>query len=270
MHWNLWMIQVQIVSIDHDLDKLKSRRSVKASQDLKVGDQVAFIPSSAILSETVCNQSVVGLKLDEFLATHPDAIKLLNNHDKYIYGIAALKMAVFMVYERYQEQGHFFEYLEALPLEYSLPLCWPQHQVDSLLKGTDLWHLTMEKKKWLTHALDIAKQACQELFSQDVLSEENLLWAYSAISSRAFPKIISPSAGSRNEICMWPILDLMDHDHASKMEWQITDAGITFITQEPITRGSVVFNNYGPKGNEVQNIKYFIITEFSRQLWLCD
>ena len=187
-----------------------------ASKDIQVGEQIAFLPASALLSESVCNESIIGQKIDEHLEKYPDQRSVLH-----------------------------------LPVSYSMPLNWTDDQVQTYLKGTDLLHLTAEKKKWLQNALDISQQALSKIIPLNVLDWDNLLWAYSAISSRAFPRS-SGTNGDRNELCLWTILDLMNHDHNSKIEWNITKEGVYFIAQEKTVAGCTLWNNYGPKGNEVR------------------
>jgi hypothetical protein len=95
-------------------------------------------------------------------------------------------------------------------------------------------------------------------FPNGHVTNEEFLWAFCSITSRAFPK--SDSSRQQNqtqedwislsEICLYPVLDMLNHKRNHKIEWIMSDEGVGFIAREPIEAGTEIFNNYGSKGNE--------------------
>jgi hypothetical protein len=143
-----------------------------------------------------------------------------------------------------------------------------QKMINNLKKDWD--ELTQQKKEWLQKALVIAQESCGGCFTNTkVLNYDSFLWAYCAISSRAFPNTTASASSSeiRKELVMWPILDLMNHNHDCKMEWVVDDQGVRFFLKEgKIEQGAIVWNNYGPKGNEVSS---WVYEQFQVLLTLC-
>ena len=43
---------------------------------------------------------------------------------------------------------------------------------------------------------------------------------------------------------------MLNHKRNQKIDWLMSDNGVAFVSREPISAGSQVFNNYGAKGNE--------------------
>lgn len=240
-----------------------AQRSVRASKDCQKGSQVAFLPTKCMLSQDIVNASVVGMRLAG-MAT--DMASVLSHDGRYPYGSSAAAMALFMVREAFApvsepEEYHvsWKPYLDSLPKTYTLPLCWPEGTAEKLLAGTDLLNLTLEKRAWLEGVLYLAQESMGDLFPSDSLNWNSLLWAYSAISSRAFPLLHSSTGHSIASIanntedkglCLWPILDLLNHSPHAKIEWSVSADGVSFVTQEPVAEGALLLNNYGPKGNE--------------------
>ena len=203
-------------------------RLVISKQTIKKGDSILKIPKYLQLSSDFDY---------DFLESEKST---LSNDEKYQYGISTFKLMIYVLEilnsESETEKKY---YIKSLPKAFNLPIEWEQGKLD-LIQGTDLYKITLEKKRWLSDATEIAARLKNDC---TWITFENMKWAYSIISSRSFPK-------GPGEVCLWPILDYLDHDAKSKIEWIITDFEIRFVAMEDIQKGVVVYNNYGPKGNE--------------------
>lgn len=192
------------------------------SKGIRMGDSILVIPSDLVLFS------------DDF-GLSKDEERLLSNDGKYEYGLSTFRLMMHMIQILQEEGSKKYYYLKSLPQSFNLPIEWGDDKLE-LIKGTDLYKITLEKKKWLQDALDVAQR-------RKNYTQKDLLWAYSVISSRSFPK-------SKGKVCLWPVLDYLDHDPNSKIEWIITDSEIVFKAMQDIEAGEIVYNNYGPKGNE--------------------
>ena len=56
--------------------------------------------------------------------------------------------------------------------------------------------------------------------------------------------------GLRSSPVLCPVLDLANHDPSAHVSWIIEEGGYTLLTEDVVTPGAQVLNNYGPKGNE--------------------
>ncbi|KAI8824469.1 uncharacterized protein EV422DRAFT_565158 [Fimicolochytrium jonesii] len=244
-------------------DPLCASRGVYASDTITTKEVITSIPYSLVLSETVARSSPFGAKLHSYLQQHASDITH-NGKDPYAPGL--ILVSAFLVYEMYENAGSFWKpYLEALPEEYSLPLSWPESEVAQLLKGTNLYHIVEERRKLLQKGLEMVREACGDMFIRNSLIWPNLLWAYSAVSSRAFPRSRPATAEDRehaaeeaaeissgaSELCLYPVLDMLNHRRGHRIEWRIEDGqSVSFIALEDVAAAGEVFNNYGAKGNE--------------------
>ncbi|KAI8804258.1 hypothetical protein BJ742DRAFT_871969 [Cladochytrium replicatum] len=284
---------------DNFKDDHKTYRGAYAKKRISPNEIVASIPEKLIITETICRASQPGRALEKYLEKHPERMAKLTDVDPFACSVSY--MVAFMIYERFENlsgdesalpsASFFAPYLCALPETYSLPLWWPEEMVDKELGGTNLHFIVQERRRLLREMLGVVTEACedQNVYSQGSLTWQNFLWAYSAISSRAFPKQKSSLNGSANkpaqnhsvdpvfpvignsdqtilegesifsignprveecEVCMWPILDMLNHKTGQKMEWNGTGGDVKFVTQQELRQGEELFNNYGPKGNE--------------------
>lgn len=196
------------------------------SRGIKSGDEILKIP----LDLTLYSNTPHLTEEEEYI---------LSNNGKYDYGISTFKLMLHLIDLLEIVGSQKYYYLMSLPKSFNLPIEWGEDKL-GFIKGTDLYKITLEKKKWLENALVIANSKKIPL---KIYSRKDMIWAYSVISSRSFPK-------GPGEICLWPILDYLDHHPEAKIEWVISDTDITFKAMQDIECGSIVYNNYGPKGNE--------------------
>ncbi|KAL2918608.1 hypothetical protein HK105_202009 [Polyrhizophydium stewartii] len=245
-------------------------RGVYANRDVGPGDEICFIPETILLSESVVRASAIGKAVLDYIAEHPEEQALVNDPVKHPHAGILLAMAAFMVHEYTATEGHshWMPYLASLPGDYTLPLMWPRERVAHLLGGTPLEHMIFERLDWIEAGTRTVERACGDRFPPGALTTRSLLWAACAVWSRAFPKArpvsLEPPASpthkasaesgqdwiSLSEICLYPILDMLNHKRGHKIEWKMSSDGVAFVAVDGTARGSELLNNYGPKGNE--------------------
>ncbi|KAJ3412607.1 hypothetical protein HDV05_000475 [Chytridiales sp. JEL 0842] len=254
-----------------------SIRGAIASQDIPPNSLLGYLPPHLILSETTAKKSDIGFAVSTYLLNHPsESSKLGGGRDPYAQGMVLL--ASFIAHEHFvlREKSFWSLYLDSLPSKFNLPLEWPEEDVRDFLRGTNVEFIVKERRRLLEDAAEIVNRACVEVgvkWSDEdgtKLEFEQLLWAYSAIASRAFPKPVNEMTAAKSleeekrgeggllngdgrvaELCLYPGLDMLNHQRGRKIEWNsVVREGMSFITPVAYKKGETLWNNYGPKGNE--------------------
>ncbi|KAJ3291545.1 hypothetical protein HK104_005969, partial [Borealophlyctis nickersoniae] len=254
-----------------EADPYKATRAAFTTRCIPANSEIGFIPSCLVLSETTAHASPFGTRFSDYLNSHKEDAALLSQSGRDPYAPGLIFLSAYLVCERFEKRATSFwaPYLYSLPARYSIPLWWEEGQVEVAFQGTNLKHVVEERRKLLKVGLDVVKRACGDLFESGSLTWDHLLWAYSAISSRAFPraKVKTPTdgrdhaaegavevAGEASELCLYPVLDMLNHRRGERVEWRINenreDGGVTFIAMDDVPEGVEIFNNYGAKGNE--------------------
>ncbi|KAJ3174554.1 hypothetical protein HK101_010944 [Irineochytrium annulatum] len=250
-----------------------SLRGAVAAASIPEGGVVGHLPEKLILAESTARSSPFGARICQYMDDNMEEVKRLSGGtDPYAPGLVLL--AAFLAYERFVSPSSFwFPYLTTLPKYFSLPLEWPEDDVDCLLRGTNLMHIVRERRRLLNDAVGLIQRACEGVDGLKAvgsgLAYKELLWGYAVIASRAFPKqrgaeadadaVVATEAVS--ELCLYPVLDMLNHRRATKIEWNSLAGGMTFISLAPIEPGATLWNNYGPKGNENLLSNYgFVLT----------
>ena len=222
--------------------------------EIKKDGEICFIPLKMLLSESVAAESPLGIHLIDLFFNDP-----LVDPKKYPHGLAVVILAAFMVQQLYQPDSFFLPYLQCLPKAYDLPICWPTETIKNLLNGTPLEFIATERRLWIQSIVKSINQSAGHFFPENKLDEKDFLWAFASISSRAFPKAkpkglydstLQSDWIAISEICLYPVLDMLNHKRNFKIEWVMTDQGVSFISKQDIPANTEVFNNYGSKGNE--------------------
>ncbi|TPX57289.1 hypothetical protein SpCBS45565_g08233 [Spizellomyces sp. 'palustris'] len=259
-------------------DPFNATRTVYARRAISCNCPIARIPAHLILSEETARTSLLGARLTKHFVDNPATYSLLSQSNRDPYAPGLILLSSFLIYERYENPTSFWRpYLEVLPRRYELPIWWEEEEIDRLLGGTGLRHIVRERRKVLETGLKVLQDVCGDLFKKHSLTwygnglslsrdEQDIEILPSAISSRAFPR--SRNATSRedrehaaeepvevaegtSELCLYPILDMLNHRRGERIEWQIADkTSVTFVTLDNIEDGAQIFNNYGAKGNE--------------------
>lgn len=176
----------------------------------------------------------------------------------------------------------FSPYINALPGVIDSPIIWNPSELE-LLESTNLGFSVREKlygifKEWKS-VIEVDKEASASLLKQfelldkfDELSDEEIykeitsqvdgnaslpwysfpafLWSHLIFISRAFPEYVIDPVDENNQVILLPIMDLLNHDYHSKVEWFGENRSFYFRKLEPTVKGHEIFNNYGGKGNE--------------------
>ncbi|KAJ3105854.1 hypothetical protein HDU97_007498 [Phlyctochytrium planicorne] len=266
------------IEIVEDISSVPSRGAV-ATRDIEASGVIGHLPDELILSESIARSSKVGSAVFKHMEENADEISaIIGDKDPYAAGLIIL--AAYIAYARFVEQENSFwwPYLQTLPVTFDLPVEWTDEEVAALLPGSNIFFIVQERRKLLKNAVKIVNDAFTTHGILQAMEYNKILWAYCAIASRAFPKssgVIKPEASSSqadtldpiatnrvSELCLYPILDMLNHERGRKIEWNsILRPGISFVSVDTVRKGEVLWNNYGPKGNENLLANYGFVLE---------
>lgn len=268
--------KLENIKIQAEAGDKEINRCAVAKNSILTNQEICFIPSSILLSESVAMDSTVG----KCVAQYVTGLEIVSP-SKYPHAIEIICLAIFMVHQNRQPESFWKPYLNCLPRKYNLPVCARRVDIKLLFGGTALEFMALERVSWLEEVVAQVNIGASEYF-QSPLTLDEILWAYASIISRAFPKSRRQATGDTSdmsldpesnwitisEICLYPVLDLLNHKRNHKIEWIMSDIGVSFIAREGVGHGCEIFNNYGPKGNEV-NEMHLLMVELARKLWIC-
>lgn len=173
-----------------------------------------------------------------------------------------------------QDGGKFQSYLGNLPLKLDSALVWNPDEWQ-LLKGTNLGNSVRERLgsiylEWVTWIKD--RELPNDSINLDEISDQQLyrdflhpasrgqfdswssfpafLWSHLVFLSRAFPEYVVHTQCEEGSMVLLPIIDLLNHDSHSKVQWYGQADSFCFEKYDGIASGQELFNNYGAKGNE--------------------
>ena len=136
------------------------------------------------------------------------------------------------------------DYVASIPRIFTTALHLRPAELE-LLRGTPLHAATEEQ-------LTSTSEEYTALASWLSLQEDRLelyRWAASAHSSRAFPPSLLNLPSEEGPVLI-PGLDLLNHARAHPVTWSTDGTHVHMSTHYPISQGSQVYNNYGPKSNQ--------------------
>lgn len=177
----------------------------------------------------------------------------------------------------------FQPYLDCLPEVVDSPLIWNCAEL-AILKGTNLGNSITDKlrsifKEWYEMVTkseifdnDRIRADCaiyenfddtshEKLFSEILQRTANktptiwysfsaFLWSHLIFLSRAFPEYIINKDCEQTSVMLLPVIDLLNHDYHSKVEWYPENYSFCYRQLDDIAEGQELYNNYGGKGNE--------------------
>ncbi|KAJ3242833.1 hypothetical protein HDU78_001092 [Chytriomyces hyalinus] len=255
-----------IVSNMRFTDTGASLRGVSAACHISQGKIIASVPEKLILSYTTATASSVGTIINSFLLASPAETQLLESKGD-PFARQVFTLSCYLAHEQFHVESSFWQpYLESLPSDFNLPISWPLLELNALLSGTNLHFIVQERQTMLREWTDLANRA----LAPTQFTMDQILWAYSAISSRSFPRHVSRSQfdltnelqvlGSGlevSELCLYPILDMMNHKYGQEIVWESSkETGIRFLAASDIRENDELWNNYGSKGNELLLANY--------------
>lgn len=83
-------------------------------------------------------------------------------------------------------------------------------------------------------------------------------WAATIFTSRSFISDPGLSKDNASYAVLLPVIDLLNHRFPAKVAWFFDKGNFQFRTEEPVSRGQEIFNNYGGKGNEERRLLVII------------
>ena len=236
---------------------------------------IAKIPNQAVMSIGRSKRSIVGQCCHNVFMLAPK-----KPDDEFILWLD-------MIHGR-RDPNHFHHpYLAALPCEApDVPSWSPSRR--TRLQGTNLGvaaeqafkELEQQFHYWMPQLSEIHP----ELFGSTTLSD--LMWARGMYFSRRFPTVLlygddntgdggrrdgtstsgpipaGPSSETNKTVpssagIMLPFFDLLNHSPHQPITWSGSNTHVTFSTgSQSIPAGSEIYNNYGPKGNEMLLMMY--------------
>ncbi|KAJ3236450.1 hypothetical protein HDU81_010745 [Chytriomyces hyalinus] len=243
-----------------------SPRGVSAKCAIPQGNLIASIPEKIILSSATITASPAGTKLNSFLLASAAETQLLESKGD-PFARQVFTLSCFLAHEHFHAKSSFWQpYLESLPTDFNLPISWPLIESNAFLSGTNLHFIVQERQALIREWTDLANRA----LAPTKFTVDQILWAYSAISSRSFPRHASRSQFDSinelevlgkglevSEICLYPILDMMNHKYGQEIIWETSkETGVKFLAASDIHENDELWNNYGSKGNELLLANY--------------
>ncbi|EDO19400.1 hypothetical protein Kpol_1002p47 [Vanderwaltozyma polyspora DSM 70294] len=177
----------------------------------------------------------------------------------------------------------FEPYIKALPSVVDSPLVWNPTEF-KLLDSTNIGNSIREKlnivfKEWfdtiqkvegidktkilsqLSYHETIEELDYEEIYEKLILPIETssdilwysfpaFLWSHLIFTSRAFPEYIVNKTCKQNSVILLPVLDLLNHDYDSVVEWSSDNGDFQYKNMNTIPANTELTNNYGRKGNE--------------------
>ncbi|KAI4260494.1 MAG: hypothetical protein L6R42_004024 [Xanthoria sp. 1 TBL-2021] len=226
---------------------------------LRVSLESNLKPASCIVS---CPHP---LSLSSFNAgEHPDPFTNQFGHDAAgdPSPLSSLNLLRFFLIEQYQlgTQSFWWPYIHTLPdPSAGSPFDTPMYYDDDdkkWLQGTSLGHsTTMIDRTWRGEHAQGLRRLRHGNF--DRYPWEIYKWAATVIASRSFPAGALTSSRRYNGTSeqdgspvLLPGLDLLNHSPAARVTWQWTEDACNILSDQQLSIGTEVFNNYAPKSNE--------------------
>ncbi|KAI8875039.1 SET domain-containing protein [Backusella circina FSU 941] len=139
-------------------------------------------------------------------------------------------LSIFLAQEKKREKESFYwPYIQILPETIMTPLYFDESDMN-YIKNTNLELATKERK---SNLMEEYKEAVRNLTQNDI-SWDEFLWAYTVYSSRAFPyTLIDPTSKSNSEV-LFPLVDALNHKPNTKITWErsgdIETGSLSFIS----------------------------------------
>ncbi|KAL0080008.1 hypothetical protein F4703DRAFT_1178738 [Phycomyces blakesleeanus] len=162
-------------------------------------------------------------------------------------------MALFVAYQSLLgDQSFYAPYLNILPKQILTPFFWETEDLH-YLDQTNLATAVRERKLNIFNDYEaLVVRLSAELRTK--ITWELFLWAYTVLTSRAFPyTLIDPTHTEPSEV-LFPLVDSLNHKPNTKITWVRSgddqSGSLSFVSGQVFNAGEEMFNNYGPKSNE--------------------
>ncbi|KAI9020709.1 hypothetical protein CLU79DRAFT_213223 [Phycomyces nitens] len=161
-------------------------------------------------------------------------------------------MALFVAHQTLLgDQSFYAPYLDILPRQISTPFFWDDEDL-GYLDQTNLATAVRERRQNIFNDYEALLPRLGELRTK--ITWELFLWAYTVLTSRAFPyTLIDPTHTEPSEV-LFPLVDALNHKPNTKITWVRSGddqtGSLSFVSGQVFGAGEEMFNNYGPKSNE--------------------
>ncbi|KAI8595597.1 hypothetical protein EDD21DRAFT_313203 [Dissophora ornata] len=143
------------------------------------------------------------------------------------------------------KESFYQPYLDMIPDRIHTALEFDDQDLEQL-RGTNAFQNVKELKEKLRQKYEETMRVVgEDLKVEDGYTWEKFLWAETVLSSRAFPAHLF-GGGVEGEIVLIPLGDTLNHKSRHKATWIKTPQGLE-MSGSASSKGSQVFNNYGPK-----------------------
>ncbi|KAF7722202.1 hypothetical protein EC973_003556 [Apophysomyces ossiformis] len=176
-------------------------------------------------------------------------------------------MALFLVHEKLAGDKSFYApYLNVLPKKIITPFYYTEEDM-RYLENTNLATATGERKNLVYKSFQQMRGRLSNDMDQDQVTWDDFLWAYTVLTSRAFPyTLIDPSHEAPSEV-LFPLVDSLNHKPNTKITWMRSGnyetGSLSFVAGQTFHAGEQMYNNYGPKSNEELLLGYGFCFEFN-------
>jgi hypothetical protein len=222
--------------------------SAIATEDIEIGEIVFSLPAISILTTTKVRQSPLGQSL----------LRTSNSNNSSILSNEFL-LCLYLILARKCPENPFHSYAAALSLMPPDTTNWPI-EIQARVRGTVAKATNtalQELKQWHTFCTTVEHLQLPPPFDVEKPTMEELLWARGHVVSRRFPENVTSLSSKVSKdsnlligYSMLPGLDLLNHSHDVKMEWDVDAHGtVRFKTMTAVLKGFECLNNYGTKSN---------------------
>ncbi|CAK0830707.1 unnamed protein product [Prorocentrum cordatum] len=146
----------------------------------------------------------------------------------------------------------FHAYARSLPPEAPGAAAWPPEFRGFLATtslGPSLAAADAELEEWCALLRRAEGASPGLLLPEGAFERPRLLWARGMLQSRHFPGAFGGVPGRDGDLCMIPLLDVLNHRHAADVSIRVRANSLEFVCDGPVKPGDQIWNNYGAKGN---------------------
>lgn len=231
-----------------DFSKLKLRyysenyRGVHASQNIKSGEVILYVPLNQIITLEMAYQTPIGRKMYEKNMRS----KLISPKHTFL--------GSYILQERKKDEQKFAEYLDILPKGLGdFPIFFTEEEL-AYLKGSPFLDQVHEKIEDIKTDYDFI---CREVpeFSQFTLKD------YSEVRMIVSSRIFGITVNGVKTDGFVPLADMLNHKRPKQTTWYYCDERKGFIIEagDDIPRGEQVYDSYGRKCNSRFFLNYGFI-----------
>jgi len=206
---------------------------LRATKDLKEGDEVMSIPVKAMMSVETAKASSIGSLIDR---------------DPLLQTMSNVVLAVHLLIERNSPASIWEPYINILPHTYSTVLYFTPSQL-AALRGSPALEDALKHYKFVARQYAYFYRLFANTLLKDYLTYDEYRWAVSTVMTRQnmVPKQDDPNTQVNTLI---PFYDLANHDHGQlSTDYDTTSSSTTCLAQRDFSSGEQFTIFYGVRAN---------------------